>query len=292
MKEDEALTPGSKAFWNDFYNKEDGRLIEKEKHYHKNAEVKEGGSLLNHYEWFLSFASYGSSFLTFLEEELNEPARSDPECHVLHIGCGNSDFCEHFSAAAPFHSLLETKKNMEVLNVDICESIIDHLSLTFPERLYAVGDCCQMKPNEDSLFGSEVHNRANEFSTVGWYHADRQRKDFPLFVQSNSTHIIFDKGSLDAILSAFPGEFNPNAHAYAEEAIRVIMVGGIFYIISINATDVIDSYILSVSEDNKSFRRVHHTCLSHSSNKINSIRTETLGSIYHCYGYLAVTEDA
>lgn len=292
MKEDEGLTPGSKTFWDEFYNKEDGRLMEKEHHYYRNAEIREGGSLLNHYEWFFSFASYGSSFLTFLEEKLSEPARSDPECHVLHVGCGNSDFCEHFSAAASFHSLLETKKKVEVLNVDICESIIDHLSLTFPERRYVVGDCCRMKRNDDSLLGGEVHNRMNEFETVGWYHVDRQHKTVPLLVQSHSTHIIFDKGSMDAMLSAFPGEFNPNAHAYAEEAIRVIVVGGVFYIISINAMDLIDSYVLSVSEDNKSFRRVFHTCLSHNPKNFNSIRTETLGSVYHCYGYLAVVEDA
>lgn len=295
MKEDGNLTPGSKSFWDQFYDTDDGRLIQKERNHHRTKEIKEGGSLIDHYEWFLSFSDYGPLFLDFLNNAIQDPSRSEGVFRVLHVGCGNSNFSDEFSAAASFCPLLEKKKRLEVLNVDICENIIAHLSYAFPDRLYAVGNCCQMKPDKEifscdtPLWSTSDGSMTNEGR---WYDVDpKSNSNAPLVIRSGTIQTIFDKGTLDALLSAFPGEFNPNAQSYAEEAIRICMAGGIWYIISINAVDLIDSYVLPACDGNKSFRRVLQSSIPLSSKGGYSVRVETLGSIYHCYGFVAVMDE-
>lgn len=293
MKEDGSLTPGSKIFWDDFYDKDDGRLIEKERDHYKTTEIKEGGSLLSHYEWFLDFSIYGPRFLDFLSSGIKDPSRSDYDFRLLHVGCGNSDFSSEFSEAASFYSFFEGKREIEILNMDICESLIRHLTNTFPERLYVVGNCCQMKPN--NLLSAFDDRWVSPDAAVSggdeWYRLNCENRDHPLLVQSHAVHTIFDKGTMDALLSAFPAEFNPNAQSYAGEAIRICMIGGIWYIISINAVELVDSYALSVSYENKSFRRIHQSNIFCSSKNVSSIRIETLGSVYRCYGYVAVLDE-
>eukprot|EP00796_Vickermania_ingenoplastis_P005470 gene5470-3944_t len=274
MKEDGSITPGSKNFWDHFYDEGEGRLIDKEWENRKAQEVKEGGSLLDHYEWFMTFERYGPGVVTFLETQLRSPAANAEEFRVLHVGCGNSDFCSHFTTALTLSRQFSSKKT-SVLNVDICESIIERMKRTYPDRLYAVGNCCQMQlPNEDDAF-----------LDGNWY---RQAGDSeaPLLVQNNAVEMVFDKGTLDALLSAFPGDYNPNAQMYAEEAIRICAPGGVWYIISINDVVVVDSYVLAVSHEEKSFRRVHQSSISLSPSDRNPIRIETLGSRYLCFGYV------
>lgn len=298
MEEDGSLTPGSKAFWDHFYNDEEGRLVDKESHHRRATEIKEGGSLLDHYEWFMEYPRYGPALIQVLEQELKAPARSDSAFHVLHVGCGNSNFCDHFVSAMSLSSSFSSTV-CSILNTDICENIISHLSTAYPDRLYAVGNCCNLRSSEERGKTNEQTNQHlnvilenNTDITSGWY---RQHVSFngtpELEIMDNTVHLIFDKGTLDALLSAFPGEYNPNVLAYAEESVRVLKTGALWYIISINAVDVVDSYVLAVCDAGKSFRRVSHSSIELSSQETNLIRVETLGSRYLCYGYLVVEED-
>lgn len=299
MEEDGSLTPGSKIFWDHFYNDEEGRLIEKEVHHRRSVEIKEGGGLLNHYEWFMEYERYGPILIQVLERELKAPATTNVSVlHVLHVGCGNSDFCDHFSSAMSLSTVFSSMKCC-ILNTDICENIISRLSSAFPERLYAVGNCCKLHSSKEvepedteNSVSMEPEGATKEF-TASWYNSQRTsngRTD--LLVMDSTVHLIFDKGTMDALLSAFPGQYNPNVLAYAEESIRVLTLGSIWYIISINAVDIVDSYVLAVcSEDDKSFRRVHHSSIELTSHETNLIRVETLGSRYLCYAYVVVGKE-
>lgn len=284
MEEDGCLTPGAAAFWNHFYDEEEGRLTAKELLHRKAEEVKSGGSLLDHYEWFCEFSLYGHNVVEFLDDEIKSPARERKNFRVLHVGCGNSNFCADLSSALQFSSAF-SHKNVIVLNTDICEAIIQRLSAKYPERLYATGNCCKMFGLRSCTKSSSSEDQPH----VEWYRKE-PLEDSPLIVYDDVVQMIFDKGTLDALLSSFPGLYNPNAQAYAEEAIRILEPGGGWFLISINSPDTVDSYVLCVSYEKKSFRRIFQREIQLSSTDQNLIRVETLGSRYMCYGYLAVTE--
>lgn len=278
MEEDGTLTPGSKAFWDEFYSDENGRLLNKEHDHRRSEEIRVGGSLLDHYEWFMPFTVYETEFVESLADHLRPPARMHSELRVLHTGCGNSDFCDEFTSSIKYHSVLSSKE-VTVLNIDICRSVVDRMITTYPTRLYAVGNCCCMRSSSD------------EGSRRWWHTGSNASEGAHVVVQSNAVQVIFDKGTLDAILSAFPGEHNPNAYAYAEESIRVLEPGGIWFLISINSMDLVDSYVLTASMECKSFRRVVQECIEVPTDFSNGVRVETLGSRYHCYAYVVVEDE-
>lgn len=275
MEECGALNPGCKAFWDHFYEEDTGRLAEKEAANRKSKEVKERGSLLDYYEWFMPFDKYEDLLLDFLKKYVFPCER---HFRVLHIGCGNSDFSDRFSEAV--QSCVKTVSTT-VLNTDISEDLIDRLQLTYTNRLYAVGNCCQMLSSE-----MEEEREEEPHGDEDWYQANPRS----LLVFSSSVTLIFDKGTMDALLSSYPGDYNPNAANYASEAIRVLAPGGAWFLISINSEDTIDSYVLSSSFEEKSFRRVFTDSIQLTPQEVNEIRVETLGSLYHLYGYTVVNE--
>ncbi|CAD2216507.1 hypothetical protein AGDE_01365 [Angomonas deanei] len=262
------LTPGTKAFWDHFYDDNDGRLVQKQA---QSSQRSETVSILDQYEWFMNYEKYDK----YVAECLDRLAHlSIDTLRVLHPGCGNSDFCEGFFETV---KRWRKKQRCEVLNMDICESIIDRLSGEFPSRIYAKGDCCHFVAE-----GVEAQH--------GWWFAVHPETKVLLGVEPSSAHMVFDKGTMDALLSAFPGDYNPNSAAYVEEVLRAICVGGIFFIISINAEDVLNQYILSASSGSKSFRLTSKYEIRITEKEQHLLLVETLGSHYNVFVYHCVNE--
>lgn len=282
MEEDLAeWTPGRRAFWDAFYDEDEGRLQEKNYSNRKAEEIKTGGSLLDHYEWFMEYPQYEEAFSHCLRQCLVPSPSSPPPppLRVLHVGCGNSDFCDHVGV-----TVQEVYGNgtplPSVLNIDISPGIVARMQHSYPSRQYAVGSCCDMaRP------AAEVGGDASVwFGTAGSSPAVLQG------IKEGTVDVVFDKGTADALFSAFAGEFNPNIDAYAKETLRVLRPGGLLFLISINAPEQLDAYVLSISESGKFFSRRYYSVIELKPDDLKRLRTETLGSHYNCYGYGVLVE--
>ena len=239
--------PGRADFWVQFYDDEDGRLHEKEQRHKKARELAERGSLMDHYEWFMEYPLFEKALLAFLQQVPAVLTAAQP-ARVLHVGCGNSDFCEHVEGLLSDQLGVSTSPPAEVLNVDICENIITHLARRFPSRRYAVGNCCELHVTTPPQHTSDA---------VSWFTVD----DTLILkaVLGNTVDFVFDKGTADALLSAFAGEFNPNMEAYVGEMLKVLRLGGAMFVISINSEDVVNPYFLSAQDGDKFFQ-MQFTC--------------------------------
>lgn len=277
MQEDiSELNPGRVDFWVQFYSADDGRLHEKEQKHRRSRDIAERGSLRDHYEWFMEYAVYEETLKRCLRLLQQRPIELIGAFHLLHVGCGNSDFCGHAELllATCFNDFPEQP---EILNLDICENIIDHLLHRYPARRYAVGSCC-------NLGILEVAEPAAP--EAAWYTVDVQHH--LRGVRSQSVHFVFDKGTADALLSAFAGDYNPNMDAYVNEMVRVLHPGGLMCLISINSEDVLGPYFLSAAYETASFELVHKEVIELGREARQQLRVETLGTHYRCYCYEVV----
>jgi hypothetical protein len=290
MEEDGSVTPGSKMYWDDFYCPDSGPLRNKQRQInrrHDSSSDAASDSVLDHYEWFTTFDVYEDIFLRALRETFMPIPRSTT-AHVLHVGCGNSAFSDHFlslpagsSTQRKQRSKADSTISTDVLNVDICGSLMERLQATFPTRQYATCDCCDMIcPREGAL-------------TSTWYTTPSAH--LPCRVFEGSVDIIFDKGTMDALLSAFPGEENPNAMRFCCEALRALRTGGVMILISINSVDVLMPYFVSPNVTNASFE----LCFKQEMDVANqfsdaydpsvaALRVETLGTRYTMYVFRVV----
>lgn len=310
-------TPGRAQFWDEFYSEDGGRLQQKDFQCRRSEDTRHGRSLMDHYEWFMPYALYDDALQHCLNDCLTDTSnccgrrsscngddcinegtdsrrarRRRPACQdvdtaafrVLHIGCGNSDFVDHFrtapmtasSASAHAKPSSSSARTVEVLNVDICADLIARLTRTFPHRCYAVGDVCALV-NPDARHSAKQGGSLGDLwlektscrkscACAGWYVMDRHAycdghgagahgDDAEgcaarlLHVVPHSVDLVFDKGTADALLSGFPGEVNPNFAACAREALRVLRTGGVYVCISINSSDTLSPYFLSASAD-------------------------------------------
>lgn len=280
MEEDGAVTPGSKTFWDVFYDPDSGPLRDKQRLINRRTELNSENtvdSVLDHYEWFTTFDVYEDVFLYALRETF-VPSPHCSKVRVLHIGCGNSAFCESFLSVGSAQAGRKSKEwtiPTDILNVDICQSLIERMQCKYPSRSYAICDCCDMSCASSDLPSSR------------WF---TDPSCSPCRIGERSVDIIFDKGTMDALLSAFPGEENPNATRYCSEALRVLRVGGIMVLISINSVEVLLPYFMSPEEANKSFELcfkqemdvaeqfadAYDPCVA-------ALRIETLGTRYTMY---------
>ncbi|GET93034.1 hypothetical protein, unknown function [Leishmania tarentolae] len=270
------MNPGRADFWEHFYDRDDGRLQQKERHHRKALEIAERGSLMNHYEWFMEYPMYEAALKACMRA-VPTVLRKDGPARILHVGCGNSDFCDHVEGLlSDLYPVSPSPSPVsEVLNVDICESIITHLALHFPSRRYAVGNCCDLNVSSSPLVPVS--------SDGAWYRCDTELR--LRTVLQNSVDVVFDKGTSDALLSSFAGEYNPNMEAYVGEVLKVLRPGGLLFIISINSEDVLNPYILSAENGLKSFHLAYTDVIELSAYDLRHLRVETLGSRYTCYGY-------
>ena len=294
MEEDGLATPGSKGYWDVFYNTDGGPLVEKQRQISR----KEGtgcedasDSVLDRYEWFTTFDVCEDNFLEALRETFT-PLPQTLAVRVLHIGCGNSAFCDSFAFLKVSGASRKGKGSKgtdvngiptDVLNVDICEGLIERLQLKYPARKYAVCDCCDMVIEGDD---APVLPQ--------WYQVGPKR----CRVGESLVDIVFDKGTIDALLSAFPGEDNPNAARYCVEALRALRVGGIVLLISINSIDVLLPYFMSADVTSKSFELCFKREMDVSNQfegsydpSVSALRIETLGTRYTMYVFRVVGSD-
>lgn len=272
--------PGRADFWVQFYDDEDGRLHEKEQRHKKARELAERGSLMDHYEWFMEYPLFEKALLAFLQQVPAVLTAAQP-ARVLHVGCGNSDFCEHVEGLLSDQLGVSTSPPAEVLNVDICENIITHLARRFPSRRYAVGNCCELHVTTPPQHTSDA---------VSWFTVDNTL--ILKAVLGNTVDFVFDKGTADALLSAFAGEFNPNMEAYVGEMLKVLRRGGAMFVISINSEDVVNPYFLSAQDGDKFFQMQFTDVIELDAAALRHLRVETLGSRYSCYGYTVVSSTA
>ncbi|KAK7200943.1 hypothetical protein NESM_000153300 [Novymonas esmeraldas] len=274
------LNPGCPDFWDHFYDVEDGRLQAKEMRHRKAREIAERGSLMDHYEWFMEFSRYEAALKACLRRAPTALAHG-AATRVLHVGCGNSDFCDHVGelmaglGGAPSPSA--TAAPPVVLNIDICKNIIDHLASQFPTRLYAVGNCCDL----------HVSPSPTPTTAASWYVVDAHRH-LQTVVQS-SVDVVFDKGTADARLSSFAGDYNPNMESYMAEVLKVLRPGGLLFLISINSEDVVTPYALSAEDGAKALQLVYSCVIELDARETQHLRVETLGSRYSVYGYIVTT---
>ena len=380
------MSPGVAEYWDHFYDSgDDGVLTEKSRRLRKmigkrlQDELKNSGgggsvgaahgdeleqddpALLRHYEWFMRYDQYGAKLLEACRsakvfEGLVEPT----ELRVLHIGCGNSDMCEHFSrdfveehshaasvaagssaqsgsakrlrrkheaakqqepctdvgehdlnTPAPTPATTSAPPTVCVVNMDICKSLLLRLSRLFSSRIYCVGDCCDMIPATSQIDADCTPTAgALKEPALAWFTPDGNSSKSGLAVCTNSVDLVFDKGTLDALLSAFPGEENPNAASYMGEVLRVLRPGGLLVIISINALSVVAPYVYGalvadcddVDKDvegssaalSMSFRLHSHTTID--VNRGGEKRpgddpcVETLGTHYNVFAFLVFVE--
>ncbi|KAG5467093.1 hypothetical protein LSCM1_01274 [Leishmania martiniquensis] len=277
------LNPGRADFWEHFYDQEGGRLQKKEQHHRKAREIAARGSLMNHYEWFMEYPRYEAALKAALRTAPTALSCDGPT-RVLHVGCGNSDFCDHVEellldlGAVPSSS----SRASEVLNIDICQNIIAHLALSFPSRRYAVGNCCDLHVSSSPFVPSSRDG--------AWYKVDTALQ--LRTVLQNSANIVFDKGTADALLSAFAGDYNPNMEAYMCEMLKVLRLGSLLFLISINSEDVVSPYVLAAEDRLKSFRLEYRDVIELAGQDLRHLRVETLGSRYNCYGFVVVTSAA
>lgn len=290
MQEDDATSPGTRAYWDHFYDEDDGPLRTKQKQLGRNDDAT-ATSIFDHYEWFTTFDNYGDALKAALATTF-VPRPDRDRVRVLHVGCGNSAFADHFTVLentqeAPAASGKKRRGHQavsglpslptEVLNVDICAHLIQRLKLSFPQRWYEVSDCCDMCTPGD---------------------ADSNKWWLEGHVVEASVDVIFDKGTMDALLSAFPGDINPNAERYCCEALRALRDGGVIVLLSINSVDVLLPYFVSADAPphrNVSFRLATHTVLDVADqfdaveNPVAAaLRVETLGTRYSLYAFQVV----
>ncbi|KPA86650.1 hypothetical protein ABB37_00754 [Leptomonas pyrrhocoris] len=273
--------PGRADFWVQFYDDEDGHLREKEQQHKKSRELAEGGSLMDHYEWFMEYPLYEKKLLAFLPQVPTARTTEKP-MRWLHVGCGNSDFCDQVEGLLSDQLSVSASPPAEVLNVDICENIITHLARRFPWRLYAVGNCCDLHVTARSASLSQERPAGEE----PWFVLDNTLH--VQMVRQSAVDVVFDKGTADALLSAFAGEFNPNMEAYVGEMLKVLRPGGAMFVISINSEEVVNPYFLSAQDGDKSFQLVFTDVVELGAGGLRHLRVETLGSRYSCYGYTVV----
>jgi hypothetical protein len=247
------------------------------------------------------------------------------------IGSEVSPRCEEppFQQQQPHPDTL----SVAVVNVDICASLMRRLTRLYPHRTYCAGDCCDMLPSDvthdDS--GSEEGTSGSSWYTaclprtaakgrrcdeevekaVEWYTPLGNAAGTGVAVASRSVDLVADKGTLDALLSAFPGEENPNAASYVAEALRVLRrPGGLFVLISINALSVVAPYIYAAtlgtdttSKDTDDgdassvgFRLVHQSVIDMGKASSPGSRVggedpavEMLGTHYNIFGFVVVS---
>lgn len=279
--------PGRADFWVHFYDDEEGRLRSKEQQNRKARELAERGSLMNHYEWFMEYTRYEKALLDGLRRMPTFHAEQHP-VRVLHVGCGNSDFCDHVGSLLADHLAVPFSPPAEVLNVDICENIVTHLAAAFPDRLYAVGNCCDLNVSRMTSSPTVKQGSAGAGAEDAWYKVVDGGSLQLQAVRHSSVDLVFDKGTADALLSAFAGEFNPNMEAYIDEMLKVLRVGGVMFVISINSEDVVNPYFLSAQDGDKYFQLEFTAVIELDAAALRHLRVETLGSRYSCYGYAVV----
>jgi hypothetical protein len=269
--------PGRADFWVQFYDEDEGRLYEKEQKHKKSRELAERGSLMDHYEWFMEYPLYEKKLLSFLQQVPSSIPAGRP-VRLLHVGCGNSDFSDHVEGLLTDQLGVSASPSAEVLNVDICDNIITRLVRQFPSRRYAVGNCCDLHVTSMPSSSS---------AAPPWFVVEDplQLKN----VYHSTVDIVFDKGTADALLSAFAGEFNPNMQAYIGEMLKVLRLGAVMFLISINSEDVVNPYFLSAQDDDKFFQLDFTGVIALDAAALRHLRVETLGSRYNCYGYTVVS---
>jgi SAM-dependent methyltransferase len=295
MEEDDQMSPGCKRFWEFFYDPSGGALSKKNGMRRKVGDENEV-SLLDHYEWFTTWDIYCDALRKILVQSGFSPSGCRTELFVLHVGCGNSDFCDRFVdswADWPWTKIPKRRRlrrsdsvnRCSVMNIDICPELIERMRCAYPERSYVVADCCAMTQSDSCL--------AEELNCL--WKLWRQSPAAVRFPRS-SFHLVFDKGTLDAVLSAFCGtENNPNAERYAGEALRVLVEGGIFLIVSINSSQVVDPYVLTAEDGAKSFTKCGQQLISLGDlahNDDDNFRVETIGTTYNMYGFRVVSQSA
>lgn len=230
--------PGTLRFWQQFYGPD--------------GVVGSDAELNAHYEWFMEYEDVKANLLPVAvawwkghEDDAERPDTAEGSgsaLRILHVGCGNSDFADRlgedlFASQCGQHPPV-------VLNMDACVTVIEQLKRTVSKSVYEVGDCCNMRPPTDSVPSA---------LPAGWFGTQRGL----LWVADGCVDILVDKGTLDALLSAFThikGQAcNPNAVAHLSEVARCLWMardskpGGLYYLLSINGPHVIMPYIYSIS---------------------------------------------
>lgn len=317
MEADDDMSPGRRDYWDNFYDPEGGPLSDKERALQRRRAKDDkdmGTSVLDHYEWFTTWEFYGPLVWKAIASSLFVPSR--PVTRMLHVGCGNSDFSDHCYRDWAHHvgggghgqeavKSRDKRKSgkrsecsavgsssVEIVNTDICATLVERLQQVYPSRIYIVGDCCDMCA---SLCQSNCFDTNNVRGNDGrWWMAEERST---LRMLPGSVDIVFDKGTMDAILSAFPGSLNPNAQRYASEVLRSLCVGGLFILLSINSDDVLAPYFYSADcscdgQEEKSFEKTFCETIDVSDQFVDAddsaasaMRVETLGVRYTMYAY-------
>ena len=114
-----------------------------------------------------------------------------------------------------------------------------------------------------------------------------------LQVMNDSVDVVFDKGTLDALLSGFSAERgdcgNPNASLYAAEVLNILRKpsgdsgGGIFVLVSINSKEVVAPYCYVAGaerSDDYGLALIHQSALAYDVKLESGERAKSL----HSYG--------
>eukprot|EP01064_Diplonema_japonicum_P020662 TRINITY_DN30253_c0_g1_i1.p1 TRINITY_DN30253_c0_g1~~TRINITY_DN30253_c0_g1_i1.p1 ORF type:complete len:255 (+),score=75.92 TRINITY_DN30253_c0_g1_i1:59-766(+) len=187
------------------------------------------------YEWFMDWNGY---------KHLVEAIPKSPGMNVLHIGCGNSTFPERMKDGwkEPF--------NATILSVDICKNVIE-----------------DMKKNCGAKKKSAKTKKGKGSVSLQWQVMDCCKLDLP----DESQEVVFDKGTVDALLSQCDehteAEGNSNVFLYFREVYRVLKPKGTFLLITINSPEVIFPYAMAAdggldlnwSIDTSTIEKPHHS---------------------------------
>eukprot|EP00754_Rhynchopus_humris_P040850 Rhum_TRINITY_DN24029_c0_g1::Rhum_TRINITY_DN24029_c0_g1_i1::g.179108::m.179108 len=187
----------------------------------------EGEGSTGRYEWFMEWSEYREHVLDTVEETTVTP--EDGPVRMLHVGCGNSELPQALKE--------EWKGGAAVLiSIDICERVI----------LDMRKECA---PSTSKKGRKKKEKEGAVASGAGGLRLDWEVGDCcKLEYADNFFHHIFDKGTVDALLSqcddSTAREGNANCFAYFREAFRTLRPGGSFLLITINAPEVIYPYAL------------------------------------------------
>jgi hypothetical protein len=268
-------TPGSAAYWDRFYESSNAR-----------GSADRDPQTSERFEWFMPFEVYWRSIEPWIMKACEEAGSL---IRVLHPGCGLSTFSEDLR---PF---VAKETELIVVNYDICATMVEALQHRFPHRIFCVGDACDLS-GDDTL----MQDWWSVFPRSSGVLQGRPG----LSVQSGSVDLIFDKGTLDALLSSFAGlkgdASNPNGLSYCKEALRVLRrpdcrkCGGFLVGLSINSRAVLEPYFFGVEipdEENPGktfgFHLVEFSSVTFDRRKVKDLRDatwiESYGSSYSLF---------
>ncbi len=239
MADDKSVTPATKEFWEIFYDEGIGK---------------------NLYEWYVDFDQVN----TFIKKNLKEGDK------ILHVGCGNSLLAERVLSDCDY------PEQLKIINVDICENVIERMKTRLEETLKDMEDLQKHAEKKRVFYGyfSEILRRDPFFgsgsesgSVLIFFSRSKSgpiKRNFKerIFTrdqisyhvmdvchmnefEDNTFDVVLDKGMLDALLSHGRNETGDDEFVIAlqREIFRVLKPGGKWLIVSGNDQFITWPYI-------------------------------------------------